>query len=618
MKIATFEGFEALKKDAEATQDALKKKVLVCCGTGCLAAGAGAVAEALRTELDAKKLNVEVGLKMKETGCRGLCELGPLVTFEPSGIFYKGVKPSDISEIIEKTIEGDETIPRLLYRDNATKKRVETYHDIPFYKRQTRWALRNVGLVDPKDISEYIGRDGFAAMAKALTKMTPEEVIAEVETAKLRGRGGGGFDAGRKWRSCINAKGDERYLVCNGDEGDPGAFMDRTIMEGDPYGVLEGMVIAAYAIQAKAGFIYVRQEYPLAVRHLEAALVSMRELGFLGDEILGTDFSFDIKIARGGGAFVCGESSALMRSIEGKVGEPRAKYIHGTAKGLYDKPTVLNNVETFINVPLIIEKGGTRFASTGTERSKGTKAFSLVGKVQSTGLVEVPMGTTLREIIFEIGGGAPKGRTFKAVQTGGPSGGCLPESHLDEPVDFDTLTKAGSMMGSGGMIVMDDRTCMVDVARYFTKFLVDESCGKCVPCREGLQQMLRLLTDICQGRGTARHLEQIDALTHVLEKGSLCALGKSAANPVTSTLRYFREEYLEHIDGKQCKAGVCRDLCRFEITSEACTGCTLCKTVCPVDCITGEKKSPHEIDQEACITCGSCFDVCNFDAIKIL
>ncbi|MFH1531913.1 MAG: NADH-ubiquinone oxidoreductase-F iron-sulfur binding region domain-containing protein [Pseudomonadota bacterium] len=618
MKIATLEAFEACRQDAVAAQDKLTKKVLVCCGTGCLAAGAGAVAGALRAALDAKKLDVEVGLKMSETGCRGLCELGPLVTFEPSGFFYQGVKASDISEIVEKTIEGDDVIPRLLYRDKATRQRVETYHEIPFYKRQTRWALRNVGLVDPRDVGEYIARGGFSALAKALTRMSPEEVLTEVETAKLRGRGGGGFDAGRKWRSCLNAEGDERFLVCNGDEGDPGAFMDRTIMEGDPYGVLEGMVIAAYAIQAKAGFIYVRQEYPLAVRHLRAALDRMRELGFLGDKILGSDFSFDLRIARGGGAFVCGESSALMRSIEGKVGEPRAKYIHGTAKGLYDKPTVLNNVETFVNVPLIIEKGGAWFASTGTARSKGTKAFSLVGKVQNTGLVEVPMGTTLREIIFEIGGGAPKGRTFKAVQTGGPSGGCLPEAHLDLPVDFDTLTKAGSMMGSGGMIVMDDRTCMVDVARYFTKFLVDESCGKCVPCREGLQQMLRLLTDICKGRGTARHLTQIDALTHVLEKGSLCALGKSAANPVTSTLRYFREEYLEHIDGKTCKAGVCRDLCRFEIQESACTGCTLCKPVCPTDCISGEKKALHVIDQERCIRCGSCFDACNFDAIRIL
>ena len=618
MKIATPDAFEAYRNDATAAQDKLVKKVLVCCGTGCLAAGAGTVAGALRAALHAKGLDVEVTLRLKETGCRGLCELGPLVTFEPSGLFYKGVTAADVPEIVEKTIQGDAVIPRLLYRDKATKQRVETYHEIPFYKRQTRWALRNVGLVDPKELSEYVARGGFAALAKALATMSPEEVLAEVETAKLRGRGGGGFDAGRKWRSCVNAPGDARFLVCNGDEGDPGAFMDRTIMEGDPYGVLEGMVLAAYAIQAKAGFIYVRQEYPLAVQHLEAAIARMRELGFLGEKILGSEFSFDIRIARGGGAFVCGESSALMRSIEGKVGEPRAKYIHGTAKGLHDQPTVLNNVETFINVPLIIEKGGAWFASTGTARSKGTKAFSLVGKVQNTGLVEVPMGTTLREIIFEIGGGTAKGRTFKAVQTGGPSGGCLPDTHLDEPVDFDTLTKAGSMMGSGGMIVMDDRTCMVDVARYFTKFLVDESCGKCVPCREGLQQMLRLLTEICQGKGSARHLEQIEGLTHVLEKGSLCALGKSAANPVTSTLRYFRDEYLEHIDQKQCKAGVCRDLCRFEIDAAACTGCTLCKAVCPTDCITGEKKGPHAIDQAACITCGSCFDACNFDAIKIL
>ena len=618
MKIANLKEFEVLRADAEAAQKKIRKKILVCCGTGCLAAGSGKVAAALRAELDRKGLDVDVGLKMNETGCRGLCELGPLVTFEPSGIFYKSVKASDVAEIVEKTIERDEAIPRLLYRDKASKQRVETYEEIPFYKSQTRWALRNVGLLDPKDITEYIGSGGFTALAKALSTMTPEEVLGEVETAKLRGRGGGGFDAGRKWRSCKNAKGDERYLVCNGDEGDPGAFMDRTIMEGDPYGVIEGMVIAAYAIGAKEGFIYVRQEYPLAVRHLDAALGNMRALGLLGEKILGTEFCFDIRIARGGGAFVCGESSALMRSIEGKVGEPRAKYIHGTAKGLYDKPTVLNNVETFVTIPLILEKGGAWFASTGTERSKGTKAFSLVGKVQNTGLVEVPMGTSLREIIFDIGGGVPKGRTFKAVQTGGPSGGCLPASHLDTRVDFDTLTRAGSMMGSGGMIVMDDRTCMVDVARYFTKFLVNESCGKCVPCREGLQQMLRLLTEICERAGTLRHLEQIEGLAHVLEKGSLCALGKSAANPVTSTLRYFRDEYLEHIEGKKCSAGVCRALCRYEIDEEKCTGCTLCTSVCPTACITGEKMTPHEIDQEACIRCGSCFDVCSFNAIRIL
>jgi NADH:ubiquinone oxidoreductase subunit F (NADH-binding) len=446
--------------------------------------------------------------------------------------------------------------------------------------------------------------------------MTPDEVLSEVEKAHLRGRGGGGFDAGRKWRSCVNAGGDERYLLCNGDEGDPGAFMDRSIMEGDPHGVIEGMIIGAYAIGAKEGYIYVRNEYPLAVKHLQNAIEDLEETGLLGENILGTGFSFDIKINRGGGAFVCGESSALMRSIEGKVGEPRAKYIHATDRGLYDKPTVLNNVETWINVPLIIEKGADWFTAFGTNGSKGTKAFSLVGKVKNTGLVEVPMGTVLREIIYDIGKGIIGDRPFKAVQTGGPSGGCLPESLLDLPVDFDTLTGAGSMMGSGGMIVMDDRTCMVDVARYFTEFLLDESCGKCVPCREGLYQLGIILDNICRGEGKEGDIETILKVCKTIQHASLCALGKSAPNPVLSTIKYFREEYEAHIRDRKCPAGVCKELIEY-IINDNCTGCMACAKVCPAAAIEGEKKERHNIVQEKCIRCGSCIHACKFDAITV-
>ena len=515
-----------------------------------------------------------------------------------------------------EAFKSGEPEAKLLYRDVVTKERTVTYHEVPFYSKQTRWAMRNVGRICPTDIDQYIARDGYSGIAKVLAGMSPDEVVDAVCAAKLRGRGGGGFETGRKWRSCRNAKGDDKYLLCNGDEGDPGAFMDRSIMEADPHGVLEGMMIGAYAVGAKTGYIYVRQEYPLAIEHLTKAIADARERGLLGANILGSDFSFEIRIARGGGAFVCGESSALMRSIEGKPGEPRAKYIHATERGLWDKPTVLNNVETFICVPLVINNGPEWFTATGTDGSAGTKAFSVVGKVNRNGLIEVPMGTTLRELIFDVAGGPPKGRTFKAVQTGGPSGGCLPEKKLDLPVDFDTLSEAGSMMGSGGLIVMDDRNCMVDVARYFVKFLGDESCGKCVPCREGLKQMLAILTRITSGQGHEADLERIEALCDVLEEGSLCALGKSAANPVRSTLRYFRHEYLEHLRDRHCRAGVCAALCSYHI-NDKCTGCTFCSKVCPVSCITGDRKALHTIDQDACIQCGSCFDACKFDAIEI-
>jgi NADH-quinone oxidoreductase subunit F len=610
LTLATIDQYRARLR----AEGAALRNLMVCCGTGCRARGGLDVAAAIDRELAAAGLADKTRVQLTQTGCHGWCEQGPIVTVEPDGAFYTNVKPEHAAEIVAAFKSGG-TVEKLLYRD-ASGKRIGTYHEVPFYARQTRWAMRNVGRMAPTEIDQYIARDGYKALAKALSSMTPEQVADEVCKASLRGRGGGGFDAGRKWRSCIQAGGNERFVICNGDEGDPGAFMDRSIMEADPHGVLEGLILAAYAVGAHQGYIYVRQEYPLAILHLGYALEQARARGLLGENILGSAFSFDVRIARGGGAFVCGESSALMRSVEGKPGEPRAKYVHATEKGLFDKPTVLNNVETLILVPLVIDKGAAWFTALGTERSKGTKAFSVVGKVRHNGLIEVPMGTTLRELIFDVAGGLPKGRTFKAVQTGGPSGGCLPASKLDLPVDFDSLTEAGSMMGSGGLIVMDDRNCMVDVARYFIKFLVHESCGKCVPCREGLRQMLEILTRITEGQGEERDLARIEDLCFVLTEGSLCALGRSAANPVRSTLRYFREEYDEHIREKRCRAGVCRNLCSYEI-AEACNGCTLCTRVCPVDCIAGQKKQKHTIGQDKCIRCGSCFDVCNFNAVEI-
>ncbi len=611
LTLATMEGY---RQDLVAKRQSLQS-IMVCCGTGCRARNGLGVADAIGDALAEAKLDQQVKVELTTTGCHGWCEQGPIVTVEPDGVFYTNVEPKHAEKIVEAFRKGS-PVETLLYRDIGSKERKVTYHEVPFYSRQTRWAMRNVGRISPTNIDHYIARDGYRALAKVLAGMTPEAVVDEVLAAGLRGRGGGGFDAGRKWRSCARANGTQKYIICNGDEGDPGAFMDRSIMEADPHGVLEGMIIGAYAIGATQGYIYVRQEYPLAVENLSKAMADAREMGLLGDNILGSDFSFDIRIARGGGAFVCGESSALMRSIEGKAGEPRAKYVHATDKGLFDKPTVLNNVETFICVPLIIDKGAKAFAATGTKGSKGSKAFSVVGKVNCNGLIEVPMGTTLRELIFDVAGGVPKGRTFKAVQTGGPSGGCLPEDQLDLPVDFDTLADAGSMMGSGGLIVMDDRNCLVDVARYFVKFLVDESCGKCVPCREGLKQMLDILTRITKGEGKEEDLTAIDALCEVLREGSLCALGKSAANPVLSTIKYFRSEYEEHIRDGYCRAGVCASLCSYHI-NDKCTGCRACAKVCPVSCIAGEKKSLHVIDQGTCIQCGSCFDTCKFDAIEI-
>ena len=609
-----------LKDSAEAN----KRRVLVCCGTGCLASGAGDVAAAFAEGLDAlpKPRRSELNLVMKRTGCHGFCEKGPLVVLMPEGIFYRGVKPKDVDAIIQRTLIKGEVIEELLYVDPASNEAVTRYGDIAFYKNQTRVAMRNIGLIDPANLDDYLLRGGYSALVKVLTSMSSDEVLDTIAASKLRGRGGGGFDAGRKWRSCKQAEGDERFIICNGDEGDPGAFMDRSIMEGDPHGVLEGMIIGAYALESHVGTIYVRQEYPLAVENLQRAINTARKRNLLGSNILGTGFSFDINISRGGGAFVCGESSALMRSVEGKVGEPRAKYVHATDKGLWDKPTVLNNVETWVNVPRIIEKGAEWFCSMGTERSKGTKAFALVGKVKNTGLVEVEMGTTLRDIIFGAGGGmldeGERGK-FKAVQTGGPSGGCLPENLLDLPVDFDSLSEAGSMMGSGGMIVMDHRTCMVDVARYFLSFLTDESCGKCVPCREGLYQMYLIVSRICEGQGTAADLQQIEELSRSIELGSLCALGKSGPVPVLSTLRYFKEEYEAHIEEGRCPAGVCKALITYTVDNELCDGCGACLSACASGCIVGtpKKGETFEIDTVKCDRCGACAAVCKRGAVAI-
>ncbi len=616
MRIESRDQFEALRAQAQQLRSGHAQQVLVCCGTGCLASGSKQVAEAFAAEIARRSIDASVDLFVKTTGCHGFCERGPLVVLNPQGILYTKVKPARVEEIVEKTLLGGEVVRGLLYKDPVTGERVEQYADVPFYKHQVRVAMRNIGRIDPTDILDGIAEGAYSGAAKALHEMTPDEVIGEVATSGQRGRGGAGFNTARKWQSCRDAPGERRFVLCNGDEGDPGAFKDRSIMEGDPHSILEGMIIGAWAIGAHEGWIYVRDEYPLAVINLTIAIREAHKYGLLGDNIMGSGFDFNVKISRGGGAFVCGESSALMRSLEGKTGEPRAKYVHSTEKGLFDLPTVLNNVETWAGIGAIIDRGGAWFASMGTERSKGTKAFSLVGKVKNTGLIELPMGTTLRHIIYDIGGGILKDRPFKAVQTGGPSGGCVPEALLDLPVDYEELTEAGSMMGSGGMIVMDDRTCMVDVARFFLAFVEEESCGKCTPCREGLHQMLQIYGRIIAGEGGDGDIALIERLAAGMQLGSLCELGKSAPNPVLSTLRYFRSEYEAHIADRACPAGVCRELTAFEIVEDACDGCHLCSKACPVDAIAGEVKELHVIDHEICISCGACLDVCPTDAVR--
>jgi NADH-quinone oxidoreductase subunit F len=612
-RIKSPDDLDQLRKELKSSQSAVTKSVHVCTGPGCAIKGSRKLFDLFRqaAEETAQKVHIE----SKCVGCHGLCELGPIVVVQPGDIFYQRVEEPDVEEIFRETVMADRLVERLLYLDPDTEQRKKTVEEIPFYKAQHRIVLSEIGRIDPRKVEDYIAADGYTAIVKALTTMGPEEIIEEVERSGLRGRGGGGFPTGRKWRSCRNAEGAQKYVICNGDEGDPGAFMDRAIMEGNPHLVLEGFIIGAYAIGASKGYIYVRNEYPLAVVYLTEAIDQIRKLGLLGDHILGTNFSFDIRINRGGGAFVCGESTALIASLEGRAGEPKAKYVHTVEHGLHDMPTNLNNVETWANIPAIINNGSDWFASIGTEKSKGTKVFSLVGKVVNTGLVEVPMGITLRDIIEKIGGGVKDGKAFKAVQTGGPSGGCIPASHMDARVDFDELTKLGSMMGSGGMIVMDEDTCMVNVAKYFLTFLRGESCGKCTPCREGISQMLHILDRITHGEGKTGDLERLEEIAELLEEASLCALGSTAANPVLSTLRYFREEYESHIFDKRCPAKECRGLFSYEIVPEACKGCGICAKNCPVEAITGERKQPYLIDQEKCTKCGVCLQKCPFTAV---
>jgi len=604
------EELEKLRKKLEKEKDPNRKYLSICAGTGCLAYGSQHIVDGFKKELKKQKLSVEV----LPTGCHGFCERGPLVVVHPENICYQNVKEDDIPEILSKTIKEGEVIERLLYEDPATKKRITCEEEIPFYKKQERLVFGSNGIIDPTSIEDYIGIGGYSALAKAFA-MKPEKVIEEVKASGLRGRGGGGFPTGRKWEACRNAAGTPKYVICNADEGDPGAYMDRSLLEGNPHSVIEGMLVGAYAIGSNEGYVYVRNEYPLAVKNLETAIKQARDYGLLGENILESGFDFDVTVNRGGGAFVCGESTALIASLEGKLGEPRPKYVHTSEEGLWGKPTNLNNVETWANVPFIISKGAGWYAKIGTAESKGTKIFSLVGKINNTGLVEVPMGITLREIIYEIGGGIPGGKKFKAVQTGGPSGGCIPESLIDLPVDYERLAEAGSMMGSGGMIVMDEDTCMVDVARYFTNFLREESCGKCVPCREGLERMSEILERICAGVGKEEDIELLEQLSSVMKDASLCALGSTAHNPVLSTLQYFGNEYKAHIKKKKCPAKVCTALIQYLIDVEKCRGCGLCAKACPQEAITGAAGKPHKLDAKKCIKCGACLDACNFDAV---
>jgi NADH:ubiquinone oxidoreductase subunit F (NADH-binding)/(2Fe-2S) ferredoxin/Pyruvate/2-oxoacid:ferredoxin oxidoreductase delta subunit len=591
------------------------RKILVCCGTGCLANNSFEIYTSFLEKL--KDTNTEVIPEIKATGCNGLCEKGPVVKILPDEISYFKVKAKDVDEIISRTISKGEIIDRLLYFDTNSKKKIVSHKDANFYKHQQKIALRNIGEIDPKNIEDYKERDGFKALKKVLFEMTPDEVITEVEKSGLRGRGGAGFPTGSKWRTCSKYTNNPKYVVCNGDEGDPGAFMDRSIMEGDPNTVIEGMIICGYAINSNRGFLYIRDEYQLARKNMQTAINNAGKQGFLGKNILDSGFDFELEIVRGGGAFVCGESSALMASIEGNVGEPRAKYIRSVEKGLWDKPTVLNNVETWANIPPIILKGAQWFNQIGIEKNSGTKVFSLVGKVKNTGLVEIPMGTTLRELVFDIGGGIIKDRPFKAAQTGGPSGGCIPAEYLDISLDFDNLSKIGSMMGSGGVIVMDDTTCMVELARYYMEFLSEESCGKCTTCREGINTMLNILNKITLGQGREEDIDLLTSLGDTIKEASLCGLGKTAPNPVMTTLKYFRDEYMEHIVDKRCPAGVCKNLTSYSIDRDTCIGCSACARKCPVNAIEGELKKPHVIHSNKCIKCGTCFTVCPSGAVKI-
>jgi NADH:ubiquinone oxidoreductase subunit F (NADH-binding)/(2Fe-2S) ferredoxin len=608
---------ERLRARLAKQRESGKPSIDVCGGTGCRAYGCEDVYRAFKDEIARQGASDKVDVKL--TGCHGFCECGTLVVSRPEETMYVRITPEDVPEIVEESVIKDNVIERLLYTDPVSGDKITHEQEVPFYKRQQRLVFGSNGLIDPTSVEDYLAIGGYSALAKVLFEMEPETVIEEIKKSGLRGRGGGGFPTGRKWEACRDApsRNGTRYVICNADEGDPGAYMDRSLLEGNPHSVIEGMLIGAYAIGSSEGYVYVRHEYPLAVKNLGIALDQAGELGLLGEDILGSGFDFNIKISRGGGAFICGESTALMASLEGKIGEPRSKHIHTSFSGLHGKPTTLNNVETWANVPIIINRGAHWYSGIGTERSKGTKIFSLVGKINNTGLVEVPMGITLREIIYDIGGGIPGRKKFKAIQTGGPSGGCIPESLIDLPVDFDKLKGVGSIMGSGGMIVMDESTCMVDVAKYFVKFLTEESCGKCIPCRVGLDRMLDILTDITEGRGKEGSVELLEELGGAIKETSLCALGGTAPNPVLSTIRYFGEEYEAHIKENRCPAGVCKALITFAIDQDQCNGCMKCARNCPQEAISGEKKEPHKIDQTKCIKCGLCRDNCKFNAVIV-
>jgi len=591
----------------------VRTELMLCGGTGCHSSGTQPVMDKLRSELQRQGLAEEV--VVVETGCNGFCAVGPVMLVQPEGIFYQKLTPKDIPFLVEEHFLKGRPVKKLFYVESASEETIPNMNEIPFFSHQMLWVLRNKGLIDPEVIDDYIARDGYFGAAKALQEMTAEQIVAEVKTSQIRGRGGAGFPTGLKWEFASKSKGDIKYVICNADEGDPGAFMDRSVLEADPHAVLEGMIIAAKAIGSHKGFIYARTEYPLAIRRLNIAIKQAREYGLLGDDILGTGFSFDIEIYEGAGAFVCGEETALMRSIEGKRGMPRPRPPFPAQKGLWEKPTVLNNVETLANIPQIILNGGSWYASVGTEKSKGTKVFALSGDVNNIGLVEVPMGTSLRTIIYDIGGGISNKKKFKAVQLGGPSGGCVPEQHIDTPVDYEAIAKVGAIMGSGGMIVMNENTCMVDMARFFMDFIQDESCGKCTPCREGTRRLLQILEKICEGHGEPGDIDTLDELSKVIKESALCGLGQTGPNPVLSTLRYFKEEYYAHIYEKRCPAKRCVALLKFEIDPELCTKCGLCAKACPSDAIVWQKKEVARIEKEKCVKCMSCFEKCKFGAI---